>query len=98
VPVDASEASKNPAKRDYFFAAVDADRVMFTYGRDIRLSSQQKGEPLNYFIYPYMEANGQAVKGLTTHFAFREVSPPGSTGAGNCVDRERRGAAQTVRA
>jgi len=51
---------------------------MFTYGRDIRLSSQQKGAPLNYFIYPYME-NGQAVKGLTTHF----VSPPGSTGAGN---------------
>jgi hypothetical protein len=23
-----------------------------------------------------MEANGQAVKGLTTHFAFRDVSPP----------------------
>ena len=83
VPVDASEASKNPAKRDYFFGAVDADRVMFTYGRDIRLSNQQKGEPLNYFIYPYMEANGQTVKGLTTHFAFRDVSPPGSTSAGN---------------
>jgi len=50
VPVDASEASKNPAKRDYFFGAVDTVRVMFTYGRDIRLSSQQKGEPLKYFI------------------------------------------------
>jgi transglutaminase-like putative cysteine protease len=82
VPVDASEASKNPAKRDYFFGAVDADRVMFTYGRDIRLSNQ-KGEPLNYFIYPYMEANGQAVKGLTTHFAFRDLSPLGSASAGN---------------
>ena len=56
---------------------------MFTYGRDIRLSNRQKGEPLNYFIYPYMEANGQAAKGLTTHFAFRDVSPPGSTSAGN---------------
>src|SRR5258708_40263848 len=32
VPVDASEVSKNPPKRDYFFAAVDADRVMSTYG------------------------------------------------------------------
>ncbi len=83
VPVDASEASKNPAKRDYFFGAVDADRVMFTYGRDIRLSNQQRGEPLNYFIYPYMASNGQAVKGLTTHFAFRDLSPPGSTSAGN---------------
>ena len=83
MPVDTSEASKNPAKRDYFFGAVDAVRVMFTDGGDIRLSSQQNGEPLNYFIYPCMEANGQAVKGLTTHFAFRDVSPPGSAGAGN---------------
>jgi hypothetical protein len=83
VPVDASEASKNPAKRDYFFGAVDADRVMFTYGRDIRLSTEQKGEPLNYFIYPYAESNGQPVKGLTTHFAFRDLSPPGSVSAGN---------------
>ena len=83
VPVDASEASKNPAKRDYFFGAVDADRVMFTYGRDIRLSPQQKGEALNYFIYPYAESNGQPVKGLTTHFAFRDLSPPGSSGSAN---------------
>ena len=83
VPVDASEASKNPAKRDYFFGAVDVNRVMFTYGRDIRLSSQQKGKALNYFIYPYAESNGQPVKGLTTHFAFRDLSPPGSTGSTN---------------
>ncbi|HVH50036.1 MAG TPA: hypothetical protein VM781_00095 [Candidatus Bathyarchaeia archaeon] len=60
VPVDASEASKNPARRDYFFAAVDADRVMFTYGSDIHLSNEQKGEPL--FIYPYAESNGQPVQ------------------------------------
>ncbi len=72
VPVDASEAAKNPAKRDYFFGAVDADRVRFTYGRDIRLSAEQKGEPLNFFIYPYAESNGQPVKNVTTHFAFRD--------------------------
>jgi len=83
VPVDASEASKNPAKREYFFGAVDADRVMFTYGRDIRLSQEQKGEPLNYFIYPYAESHGQPIKGLTTHFAFRDLSPPGSKNSGN---------------
>ena len=75
IPVDASEASKNPAKRDYFFGTVDADRVMFTYGRDLRLSPEQKGDPLNYFIYPYAEANGQPMKGLKTHFAFRDVQP-----------------------
>jgi transglutaminase-like putative cysteine protease len=74
VPVDASEASKNPAQHDYFFGAHDVNRVFFTYGRDIRLSSDQKGEPLNYFIYPYAEINGQQVKNLETHFSFRDVA------------------------
>ena len=82
VPVDASEASKNPAKRDYFFGTVDADRVRFTYGRDIRLSSEQKGDPLNYFIYPYAESNGQTVKGLKTHFAFRDLTPQAASAGG----------------
>ncbi len=76
VPVDASEAWKNPAKRDFFFGAHDTNRVFFTYGRDIRLSPDQKGDPLNYFIYPYAETNGQPVKNLQTHFAFRDVAPP----------------------
>jgi transglutaminase-like putative cysteine protease len=72
VPVDASEAWKNPAKHDYFFGAHDVNRVFFTYGRDIRLPDQ-KGDPLNYFIYPYAEINGQPVKNLQTHFSFRDV-------------------------
>ncbi|HYX00170.1 MAG TPA: transglutaminase-like domain-containing protein [Candidatus Elarobacter sp.] len=82
VPVDASEAWKNPAKRDFFFGAHDANRVFFTYGRDIRLSPDQKSEPLNYFIYPYAEANGQPVKNLQTHFSFREISSAQFTAAG----------------
>lgn len=82
IPMDASEASKNPAKRDYFFGNLDADRVMFTYGRDLRLSPEQQGEPLNYFIYPYAEANGQPIKGLKTHFAFRDLPSPGTANSG----------------
>ncbi len=74
VPVDASEAWKNPSKHDYFFGAHDVNRVFFTYGRDIRLSSDQKGDPLNYFIYPYAEVGGQPVKNLQTHFSFRDVA------------------------
>ncbi|MGB7284363.1 MAG: transglutaminase-like domain-containing protein [Candidatus Acidiferrum sp.] len=74
VPVDASEAWKNPAKHDYFFGAHDVNRVFFTYGRDIRLSTEQKGDPLNYFIYPYAEVNGQPVKNLQTHFSFRDIT------------------------
>jgi len=75
VPVDASEAWKNPTKRDYFFGAHDVNRVFFTYGRDLRLSSDQHGDPLNYFIYPYAEINGKPFSGLQTHFSFRDVSP-----------------------
>jgi transglutaminase-like putative cysteine protease len=82
IPVDASEASKNPAKRDYFFGNVDANRVMFTYGRDLRLSPEQKGQPLNYFIYPYAEANGQSLKGLKTHFAFRDLQSSATAASG----------------
>lgn len=74
VPIDASEAWKNPAKHDYFFGAHDVNRVFFTYGRDIHLSSDQKGDPLNYFIYPYAEINGQPVKDLQTHFSFQDIN------------------------
>jgi transglutaminase-like putative cysteine protease len=82
IPVDASEAWKNAAKRDYFFGAHDTNRVFFTYGRDIRLSPDQKGDPLNYFIYPYAETNGQPVKNLQTHFSFRDVSAGERAAAG----------------
>lgn len=82
VPVDASEAWKNPGKRDFFFGAHDVNRVFFTYGRDIRLSPDQKSAPLNYFIYPYAEAKGQPVKNLQTHFSFREVSAAQFAAAG----------------
>lgn len=75
VPVDASEAWQFPAKRDYFFGAHDADRVFFTFGRDITLSSDQKGPPLNYFIYPYAELNGQPLKKLQARFSFRDLPP-----------------------
>jgi transglutaminase-like putative cysteine protease len=82
IPVDASEASKNPAKKDYFFGALDANRVLFTYGRDIRLSAEQKGDALNYFIYPYAEVDGQPVKDLKKTFTFRDVSPSERAAAG----------------
>jgi transglutaminase-like putative cysteine protease len=80
VPVDASEAWKNPSKRDYFFGAHDVNRVFFTFGRDIRLSTQQQGDPLNYFIYPYAELNGKPFTGMQTKFSFRDLSS-GTTSA-----------------
>jgi len=59
VPVDASEAWKHPELRQYYFGHLDADRVAFTMGRDLVLKPPQRGEPLNFLIYPYVEVDGQ---------------------------------------
>ena len=67
VPVDASEAAKNPAKRAYFFGAHDENRVEFTRGRDVALTPKQAGPPLNYFVYPYAEADGQPLEVARTY-------------------------------
>ncbi|HXE75017.1 MAG TPA: transglutaminase domain-containing protein [Candidatus Xenobia bacterium] len=73
VPVDASEAWKNPAKRDYFFGAHDVNRVLFSRGRDIRFNPAQEGEPLNYFVYSYAEVDGKPFKDLKYQFSFRDL-------------------------
>ena len=74
VPVDASEAAKNPAKREYFFGAHDENRVEFTTGRDLTLNPKQSGEPLNYFIYPYAEADGKPLSTIDKRFAYRDLA------------------------
>ena len=73
VPVDASEAAKNPSKREYFFGAHDENRVEFSRGRDVALSPRQQGDPLNYFIYPYVEADGAPRTDVTTTFRFEKL-------------------------
>lgn len=82
VPIDASEAWKNPAKRDYFFGATDQNRVMFSLGRDIRLKPAQKGEPLNYFVNPYAELDGKPFTQLKNEYSFRDDSVPTGAAAG----------------
>lgn len=59
VPIDAAKAWQMPARHDYYFGHVDADRIAFSRGRDLELVPRQNGKPLNYFIYPYAEADGQ---------------------------------------
>src|ERR1043165_2964441 len=72
VPVDASEAAKNPSKREYFFGAHDENRVEFTRGRDLTLEPRQQGEPLNYLIYPYAELDGKPFAAVERSFAYRD--------------------------
>ncbi|MDX6271233.1 MAG: hypothetical protein QOD28_2456 [Acidobacteriota bacterium] len=81
VPVDASEAAKDPSRREYFFGAHDENRVEFTTGRDLVLNPKQHGTPLNYFIYPYAEADGQPLTSVERTFNYRDV-PPAATNSG----------------
>ena len=73
VPVDASEAAKDPSRRAYFFGAHDENRVEFTRGRDVVLTPRQAGPPLNYFVYPYAEADGKPLDVART-YEFADVS------------------------
>jgi transglutaminase-like putative cysteine protease len=74
VPVDASEAWKNPARHAYYFGRLDAARVAFTMGRDLKLTPRQQGEPLNYLIYPYVEVDGKplAKESIKNHFEYAD--------------------------
>lgn len=74
VPVDASEAWKDPEKKDYFFGGLDENRVQFSVGRDIVLRPRQKGNPLNFFVYPYVEADGKPIRDAVKYkFYFKDI-------------------------
>ncbi|MGH7860231.1 MAG: transglutaminase-like domain-containing protein [Candidatus Binatia bacterium] len=72
LPVDASEAKKKGLKEAYF-GALPNDRIEFTLGRDVVLDPPQKGEALNYFIYPYAEVDGKAAGEPVKSFRFRRL-------------------------
>ena len=80
IPVDASEAAKNPAMREYFFGAHDENRVEFSKGRDLTLKPKQSGDALNYFIYPYAEADGKSLTKIEKSFAYRDLPATALTG------------------
>ena len=65
VPVDISEADKDPSKADYFFGSHSDNRCTLSTGRDIVLEPRQDGSPLNYFVNPYAEIGGQAFEGVS---------------------------------
>jgi transglutaminase-like putative cysteine protease len=75
IPVDISEAWKHQEKHDYFFGSHDVNRVQFSMGRDLRLTPPQDGKPLNYFVYPYVEVDGQEDANVSLAFSFADVAP-----------------------
>jgi transglutaminase-like putative cysteine protease len=81
VPVDISEASKNPKLREYYFGNLTEDRVTFSVGRDLVLVPEQDGPPLNFFIYPYVEVAGKPhpSDSVKRKFTFQDIAPREST-------------------
>jgi transglutaminase-like putative cysteine protease len=75
IPVDISEAWKNPKMQDYYFGNLTEDRVTFSTGRDIDLVPKQDGKPLNFFIYPYVEVDGKpyAADKIQKKFNYEDV-------------------------
>ncbi|HLA27838.1 MAG TPA: transglutaminase domain-containing protein [Syntrophales bacterium] len=75
VPVDPADVRKimlekklalgeEKEQREYYFGAVDESRIAYGIGRDLILEPPQKDGKLNYFMYPYAEADGKALDDL----------------------------------
>jgi transglutaminase-like putative cysteine protease len=81
VPVDPSDVAKLMLKedldindtrvieaRDYFFGAQTETYIDLGTGRDIILNPKQDSGPLNYFMYPYAEVNGEALDFISQEY------------------------------
>lgn len=76
VPVDPADVRKAMLEKgckepeeikdivEYYFGAVDESRIAYGKGRDLTLNPPQKDGKLNYFMYPYAEADGKAMDDL----------------------------------
>jgi transglutaminase-like putative cysteine protease len=69
-PVDASEASKHPERREAFFGSQPPDRLRLTTGRDLTLHPTQTSGPLNYFVYPHVEVDGVRSDAYSAEFTY----------------------------
>jgi len=72
VPVDISEAWKNPKLADYYFGHNPANRFELARGRDLIVEPAPATGPINFLVYPLLEMDGKGVKPETT-FTFRRI-------------------------
>jgi transglutaminase-like putative cysteine protease len=72
VPVDISEAWKNPKLANYYFGHNPANRFELTKGRDLIVDPEPESGPINFLAYPLLEMNGEVIKPETT-FEFRRI-------------------------
>jgi transglutaminase-like putative cysteine protease len=83
IPIDASEAKKS-GWVDAYFGWLPSDRIEFTAGRDLTLTPAQQGPPLNYFIFPYVEADGVPVGEVKATFQFERLPLSVTSGIAPC--------------
>jgi transglutaminase-like putative cysteine protease len=72
VPIDASEASKAPGRKDELFGGLDDNRFDVSWGRDITLPGAAGG-PVNFIIYPYVEVDGQKWDKFDKTFSYENL-------------------------
>lgn len=72
VPIDASEAQKNKSRTNELFGGLDADRVEFSLGRDVKLPKSEL-PPLNFTIYPHVEYNGLKAESASWSLTYADV-------------------------
>lgn len=81
IPVDPSDVAKLMLKenlelndlkvidaRDYYFGAQTETYIDLSTGRDIVLNPSQESGPLNYFMYPYAEVDGQPLDFISQEY------------------------------
>ncbi len=77
-PIDASEAFKHPERREFFYGAHPGDRIHLTTGRDLELGEGTNRQPLNYFVYPHVEIDGEHSRGpVENTFRYESAPNPG---------------------
>lgn len=59
------EQDETKEKQEYYWGNLDAERIILSDGRDLRLNPAQAGEVLNDFGYPYAEVDGQKLDNYT---------------------------------
>jgi hypothetical protein len=75
VPVDISEADKHPEKTEFFYGHLDADRITFSRGREIRLPGMT-GPPLNYLpAGAYVEVDGSPHPSVNRNLSYSVSNP-----------------------
>jgi len=72
VPVDISEAWKNPQLAGYYFGHNPANLFELTKGRDLIFDPAPATGPINFLAYPLLEMDGKVVKPETS-FAFKRT-------------------------